>query len=166
MEHLSWIGLGLLAAIGAAGVAIFGKLGVEQVDTTLAATLRSLVMTAMLCLVVVLSGRPQSLVAQVGQVEAKAWLFIILAGVAGAVSWLAYFAALRIGTATQVAAIDRLSLAFVIVLATLFLGERYGARGWIGVALTLAGIALMATDTPQAGPSDTKNDASVGAPER
>lgn len=61
MEHLSWIGLGLLAASGAAGVSIFGKLGVAQLDTTLAATLRSLVMRAALCAVVLLSGRLHSL---------------------------------------------------------------------------------------------------------
>ena len=59
---------------------------------------------------------------------------------------MAYFAALRIGAATQVASIDRLSLVFVLLFATWFLDERYGWRGWLGIGLVVIGIALVGSD--------------------
>ncbi|MGI9037896.1 MAG: EamA family transporter [Gemmatimonadota bacterium] len=146
MGSLGWISLGLVAALGGAGVAIFGKLGLTGVDPTLATTLRSVVMTFMLVGVSSASGalRPSTM----ASVGGRAWTFILLAGFSGAVSWLAYFAALRIGAAAQVASIDRLSLVFVMLFAVLFLGERYGWRGWTGVALVMVGILMIAVDRP------------------
>jgi transporter family protein len=148
MTSFSWVGLGLIAALGGAGVAIFGKIGLEAVDPTLATTARSAVMTVSLLGVCLATGRLQGLVGPSGGIDARAWVFIVLAGLAGAVSWLAYFGALRIGAAAQVASIDRLSLAFVIVFAATFLGERYGWRGWVGIVLVVAGILLVASDSP------------------
>lgn len=148
MTDYVWIALGLVAALGGAGVAILGKIGLGEVDPTLATALRSLVMTVVLALGVLATGQWRTLSHASGQVSPRAWTFIILAGLAGAISWLAYFAALRLGTAAQVAAIDRLSLAFVILFAALFLKEQYGVRAWLGVALTILGIALIASDRP------------------
>jgi transporter family protein len=146
MGSFGWIGLGLVAALGGAGVAIFGKVGLAGVDPTLATTLRSVVMTVMLLGVSVAAGvlRPST----VTTVGGRAWTFILLAGFSGAISWLAYFAALRIGAAAQVSSIDRLSLAFVMLFAVLFLGERYGWRGWTGVTLVVVGILLIVADSP------------------
>ena len=73
----------------------------------------------------------------------RAWLMIVLAGFAGAASWLAYFLALRFGPATGVAAVDRLSVIFVIVLATLFLGEAFTWRLALGGAFMVAGALLI-----------------------
>lgn len=149
----SWIVLGLIAALGGAGVAVLGKVGLGSVDPTLATTLRSIVMTLTLLGVAAAGGQLRGLTSNALAVDGRAWMFIILAGLSGAISWLAYFAALRLGTATQVASIDRLSLAFVAVLAALFLGERFGVRGWTGVVMVVLGIVLVASDStgPTAG---------------
>ncbi|MGD8281522.1 MAG: EamA family transporter [Gemmatimonadota bacterium] len=82
------------------------------------------------------------------------------AGLAGAISWLAYFCALRVGAAAKVASIDRLSVAFVVVFASLFLGERYGWRGWLGVVLVVAGLALVASDSSVVATSTASLDGS------
>ena len=74
----------------------------------------------------------------------KALTFIVLSGIAGALSWLFYFMALKIGKASQVAPIDRLSVVFVIVLAFLFLGEKISLKAGIGAALITAGAILIA----------------------
>ena len=144
MPSLSWVALGLIAALGGAGVAILGKVGLAEVDPTLATTARSVVMTLVLVAVCLATGklgsRPGS------GMDGRAWTFIVLAGASGAMSWLAYFAALRIGAAAQVASVDRLSLAFVVLFSAFFLGEHYGWRGWLGVALVIAGIVLVASD--------------------
>lgn len=144
--HLSWVGLGIVSALGAAGVAIFGKVGLSGLDPTLATTLRSLVMTLVLVALCVLTGRARLFGGPEAGLDSRAATFIVLAGLSGAISWLAYFGALRIGGAAQVAAIDRLSLAFVLLFASAFLGERYGWRGWLGVALVVCGVFLLASD--------------------
>ena len=145
---LSWVVLGLIAALGGAGVAIFGKVGLEHVDPTLATTARSLVMAAVLVGVSLATGRFGSLFST--GLDRRGWTFVVLAGIAGAISWLAYFWALRVGAAAQVASIDRLSVAFVVVFASAFLGEQYGWRGWVGVALVVIGLAMVATDPTHA----------------
>ncbi len=74
----------------------------------------------------------------------KAILFIVLSGVAGALSWLFYFVALKGGTANQVVATDRLSIVFVVVFALIFLGEKIDWKSWIGAGLILVGAILIA----------------------
>ena len=146
LDSIGWVGLGLIAALGAAGVAIFGSLGLEKVDSTLATTLRSIIMAAMLVAVTLFTGELQTLWSGESNLDSRAWLFIVLAGLAGALSWLAYFAALKLGLASRVAALDRLSVAFVFVLGVLILGEKHSWRGWLGLALLVAGIYLVAAD--------------------
>jgi transporter family protein len=146
-RSLGWFGLGLIAALGAAGVAIFGKIGLENVNTTLATTLRSVVMALMLIAVTLSTGQLQTLWRGESSLDARAWLFIALSALAGAISWLAYFAALRSGLASQVAAVDRLSVAFVFVLGVIVLGEQHTWRGWLGLVVLVAGVFLIATDT-------------------
>lgn len=78
--------------------------------------------------------------------DPRAWLLVIGAGLCSAVSWLAYFAALKLGPAGPVSALDRLSLPIVFVLGVLILGERAGWRGWAGLGLIVAGTALLLAD--------------------
>jgi len=145
MSNLHWFPLALVAAIGAAGVAIFGRIGLSKVDPTLATTLRSILMAVMLVMFVLLTGKLKLLSeGGVAAIPGRAWLFILLASAAGAVSWLAYFAALQKGAAGPVAAIDRLSVILVFAFAAIFLGERPDWRGWMGVALVAAGLVLIA----------------------
>ncbi len=145
MGNASWITLGLLAALGAAGVTVFGRLGLNDVNPTLATTLRSLIMAAVMVAVSLATGQLQTLWSGRSHLDGRAWLFIVLAGVAGAVSWLAYFAALRTGPAGGVAALDRLSIVLIMVFGALLLGEQYSWRGWLGLLLLLAGVYLVAT---------------------
>jgi bacterial/archaeal transporter family protein len=83
-------------------------------------------------------------VRELASIDRKGWIFIGLAGLAGAGSWLAYFAALKIGQASAVSGLDRLSVVFVVVLAALFLGESLTAWKVVGAALMVAGAVLIA----------------------
>lgn len=115
-----WILYAFLAALTAALVAIFAKLGLQNVDPTLATTLRSMIMAAFLVLLSILLGKFNSFSISTS-LSGKEWALITLAGIAGALSWLFYFFALKHGSASAVVAIERLSLVFVIILAALFL---------------------------------------------
>ncbi|MEF2277775.1 EamA family transporter [Deinococcus sp. YIM 134068] len=146
MTSLGWVALGLLAALGGAGVTIFGKLGLEGVNPTLATALRSVVMALVMVAVALSTGQLGALLGDRTNFSGRAWLFIVLAGLSGAASWLAYFAALKVGPTAGVAALDRLSLAFIFVFGALFLHEPHGWRGWLGLLVLLAGVYLMASD--------------------
>jgi transporter family protein len=134
----SWLPLALASAFFAALVAIFGKLGLDKVDTTLATTVRAAVMLVVLTVVTAATGR----FSHWSEITGQPLLFIILAGLAGALSWLCYFLALRIGRTAQVAAIDRLSLVFVVLLAVLFLGERFTWKIGLGAAIMTVGAII------------------------
>jgi len=165
MSNLHWFPLALLAAFGAAGVAIFGRVGLAKLDPTLATTLRSILMAAILVAFVLVSGRLKLLSeGGLAAIPGRAWLFIMLAAAAGAVSWLAYFAALQKGAAGPVAAIDRLSVILVFVFAALFLGERPDWRGWIGVTLVAVGLVLIALFPAARQSSVTNQAASFDSP--
>lgn len=136
-----WLVFALLSAIFASLVAIFAKLGLKNIDSTLATTIRSLIMA--LFLVVTSLGLNKFANFSLFSFSSKDWILIILSGIAGALSWLFYFFALKNGLASQVAVVDRLSLVFVVILAALFLGEVLGWKGWLGVALMVVGAILV-----------------------
>jgi transporter family protein len=133
-----WILFGFLSALFAALVAIFGKIGVRNIDTTLATTVRAIVMALFLIIVSLILGK-QSLIPQI---NFKALLFIVLSGIAGALSWLAYFLALKIGEVKGVAVLDRFSVVLAILLAWLILGESITIKNLIGMILITAGLLL------------------------
>ncbi|MFA5126856.1 MAG: EamA family transporter [Patescibacteria group bacterium] len=135
-----WILYALLSAVFAALVAIFGKIGIKDLDTTLATTVRSFIMAAFLFLVSLSLGKLPLL----RTIQHKALLFIILAGIAGALSWLFYFYALKYGKASGVAAVDRLSVVFVLILSILFLSEKLTWQTGVGALLVTAGAILFA----------------------
>src|SRR3989344_9166846 len=122
-----------LAAITAALVAIFGKIGLEKIDPTAATAVRGVIMAAILVVVAVAFRKLDF--ATLASFGGKEWLWIVLAAVAGAASWLFYFIALKQGDATAVAAIDRLSIVFVLILAAFFLGESITIKTALGGAL-------------------------------
>lgn len=136
-----WLILAALSAFFAALVAIFGKIGLQGVDTVLATTVRGIIMAVVLTLASAASGK----FATLGTIGSRAWWMIFLAGISGAASWLAYFLALKLGPATHVAAVDRLSIVFVIVLAALFLGEALTWKLALGGAFMAIGAILIAT---------------------
>ena len=137
-----WMFYAFLSAIMAALVAIFAKLGLKDVDTTLATTIRAIVMVVFLVVVSFFLKKFDGFLLSV--FSSKEWLLIILAGIAGALSWLFYFVALKYGLASEVVAIDRLSVVFVVILAAIFLGEGLGWHSVLG-ALLMAGGAILIT---------------------
>lgn len=136
-----WIVFSFLSAITAALVAIFGKLGLKSLDSTLATTIRSIIMAAFLLLISGVLGKWHNF--SWHSLNSKDWLLISLAGIAGALSWLFYFFALKSGLATKVVVIDRLSLVFVVVLAALFLGEALSWKVAAGAGLMVGGAILI-----------------------
>lgn len=136
-----WLIFAFLSAIFAAMVAIFGKLGLQKIDSTLATTIRAIIMAAFLVVVALAMGKFKDF--SVGDIAGKQWWLIVAAGLAGALSWLFYFAALRIGLATKVAAIDRLSVVFVLVFSILLLGEHLTWKSGLGALLISGGAILM-----------------------
>jgi bacterial/archaeal transporter family protein len=141
MEY-TWLFFALLSAMAAALVAVFGKMGLQGVDSTTATAVRAAIMAVFLLGVVLLEGK-------LGQVSAVtsnggAMRYIILSGVAGALSWIFYFIALKMGKVSQVAPIDRLSVVFATVLAVLVLGEKVGLKEGVGIVLIAAGAIVIA----------------------
>jgi transporter family protein len=134
-----WAIFALLSAVTAALVAIFAKIGLQNVNTTVATTARALIMFVFLFLVVIFSSK----LSEAWTFGSKAWFYIILSGIAGAVSWLFYFLALKFGEASKVAPIDRLSVVFVLIFAVMFLGEKLTWKVGIGAGLVAAGAILM-----------------------
>ena len=130
-----------LSAISAALVAIFGKLGLKTLDSTLATTVRSIIMAVFLILTSLALKKFGGFSG--GAVGFKEWLFIFLAGIAGALSWLFYFAELKYGNVSKIVAIDRLSLIFVVIFAAMFLGEAVGWRAAAGAVLMVGGAILI-----------------------
>lgn len=135
----TWIIFALLSAIFAALVAIFGKLGVQKIDPTLSTTVRAIIMAVFLVLTSALFGKMKLL----GTISGRPLMYIALSGIAGALSWLFYFFALRTGSATGVAALDRLSVVFVLIFAILLLGEHLTWKSGSGAVLITFGAILM-----------------------
>jgi bacterial/archaeal transporter family protein len=136
---MNWIFYALLSAIFASLVAIFGKVGLKDVDSTLATTIRAVVMAVFLIIVSLSLGKSNLLTT----FDSKALGYIVLSGIAGALSWLFYFFAIKNGPVSAVASIDRLSVVFVFIIAVIFLGEAFTWVKLGGVLMILAGAVLM-----------------------
>ena len=136
----SWQLWAVLSAVFAALTAILAKLGVAAIDSDLATFIRTLVVVAALALLLTAFGKWQA-PATIGP---RTWTFLVLSGLGTGASWLCYFRALKLGDAARVAPIDKLSVVFVAIVATLFLGERLSLVNWLGVALIAGGAVLVA----------------------
>ena len=136
----NWFFWALLSAVFAALTAIFAKIGLAGVDSDFATLVRTVVILAVLTGFVFVTGRWSDPFGLSG----KTWLFLVLSGLATGASWLCYFRALKIGEASKVAPVDKLSLLLVAVFAFLFLHERPSAREWTGILLVGAGVLVLA----------------------
>lgn len=136
-----WLFYAFGSALFAALVAIFGKLGLKGLDATLATTIRSIIMAIFLVLVSISFQKFNGF--SFGNLSSKDWALITLSGVAGALSWLCYFVALKAGPASAVAAIDRLSIVFIVFLAALFLSEGLTWKSALGAFLVVLGAILI-----------------------
>ncbi len=140
MQSWLWLPLALGSAFFAALVAIFGKIGVDKIDSNVATMVRAAIMFVFMLAVVLASGK----IGGVADIKGKAMLFIMLAGVAGALSWICYFWALKVGKASQVAPIDRFSAVITLVLAAAFLAEKVSWKTGIGAVIMTVGAILIA----------------------
>lgn len=136
----SWQIWALLSAFFAALTAILAKIGVGPVNPDLATLIRTAVILLLAGVLVLVTEQWQPL----RSIPARTLLFLGLSGLATGASWLCYFRALKLGDASRVAPIDKLSVVIVAVVAALFLGERLSATNWIGVVLIAAGAVLVA----------------------
>jgi bacterial/archaeal transporter family protein len=130
----------LLSAVFAAATAILAKVGVEAIGSDLATLIRTAVVLALAALVVAAGDG----FGQIPVVPGRTWLFLVLSGFATGASWLCYFRALKLGDAARVAPVDKLSVVFIAIFATWFLGERLSSQGTVGVVLIAAGAMLVA----------------------
>ncbi|HVX78707.1 MAG TPA: EamA family transporter [Bradyrhizobium sp.] len=135
----SWQIWAVLSAIFAALTAIFAKVGVEDINPDLATFLRTIVVLISFALILFATGQLRN----PGAISAKSWLFLMLSGLGTGASWLCYFRALKLGPATLVAPIDKLSVVLVALFGVVFLGERPSLNGWVGIALIAAGAVLI-----------------------
>ena len=140
MATSQWLAWAALSAVFAALTAIFAKVGLAGVDSDFATLLRTFVIVALLALFVAVTGKwrnPATL----------SWStlgFLCASALATGASWVCYVRALKAGPASNVAAVDKLSVLLVAVFAFVFLGERLGLRDWIGVALVGLGVVVIA----------------------
>jgi transporter family protein len=139
-SDMEWFVLAALSAFFAALVAIFAKIGLQGVDSTVGTAARAIIMTLFVVTLVVSSGKGS----QLFQFTGKDMGFIILSGVAGALSWLFYFAALRIADASRVAMVDRASVLIVVAMSAIFLGEKITPKTAAAAALIFLGLLILA----------------------
>ncbi len=136
----SWQFWAFLSAVFAALTALFAKIGVSGLPSDYVTLLRTCVVLAVLAMIVAGTGQWQN----PASVSWPTLGAIVLSGLATGASWLCYFRALKLGNASQVAPVDKLSVVLVAIFAAIFLGERLSAVNWTGVALIATGAVLVA----------------------
>ncbi|MBN8881517.1 MAG: EamA family transporter [Salana multivorans] len=137
--RLAWLGYAAGSAVFAALTAILGKVGIEDVDSSLGTAIRTVVVLVMAWVVVGLTGEGR----QIRAIPRRDLLFIALSGVATGASWLCYWRAMQEGPASLVAPVDRLSILVTAALAWLLFGERLTRRALAGLAVVVAGTLVM-----------------------
>lgn len=134
-----WFVYALGSAVFAALTSILAKVGIDGVNSNLATALRTLVVLAMAWGMVFLTDAQSG----IGAISRKSWVFLILSGLATGASWLCYYKALQIGQASKVVPVDKLSVVITLVLAFLFLHEKFTWKSGVGCLLIAAGTLLM-----------------------
>ena len=134
-----WMIFALLSAVFAALTSILAKVGIEGVNSNLATAIRTVVVLLMAWGMVFLTNTQNGITA----ISRKSWIFLILSGLATGISWLCYYKALQIGEASKVVPIDKLSVVLTLVLAFIFLHEKFTPKSIIGCVLIGAGTLLM-----------------------
>lgn len=134
-----WWLFALLSAIFAALTSILAKVGIENVDSTLATAIRTVAVVGMSWLMVFITNTQSG----ISSISKKSWIFLILSGLATGASWLCYYKAIQMGDVSKVVSIDKLSVLFTLVLAFVFLHEEFNTKSLIGSILITAGTLVM-----------------------
>ena len=135
-----WLIFALLSSVFAAVTSILAKVGVEGVNSNLATAIRTVVVTVMAWGIVLITNAGSGISA----ISKKSWLFLILSGLATGASWLCYYKALQMGDVSKVVPIDKFSVVITLVMAFVFLHEKFTAKSIVGCVLIAAGTLIMA----------------------
>lgn len=133
-----WI-FALLSAVFAALTSILAKVGIEDVDSTLATAIRTVAVVGMSWLMVFITNTQSG----ISSISKESWIFLILSGLATGASWLCYYKAIQMGDVSKVVPIDKLSVLFTLILAFIFLHEEFNVKSLIGSILITAGTLFM-----------------------
>lgn len=134
-----WFIFALLSAVFAALTSILAKVGIDGVNSNLATAIRTMVVVAMAWGMVFLTNTQGG----IAEISRKSWLFLILSGLATGASWLCYYRAIQIGEVSKVVPIDKLSVVITLVMAAVFLHEKFTPKSVIGCVLIGAGTLVM-----------------------
>ena len=135
---MTWAIYALLSALFGAMVAILGKIGVRDVDSNLAVAIRTVIIVFFAWGIVMVQGNGRDL----WRISRHSYTFLILSAVATGLSWLFYYKALKLGEASRVAPIDKLSVALAVAMAFIFLGEKPTTGNVLGAVLVVAGVLV------------------------
>ena len=136
---IMWFVFAILSAIFAALTSILAKVGINGVNSNLATAIRTVVVLVMAWGMVFLTNTQGGIT----DISRKSWLFLILSGLATGASWLCYYRALQLGDASKVVPVDKLSVVITLILAFLFLHEKFTSKSLIGMVLITAGTLVM-----------------------
>ena len=135
----NWFFWAILSAVFAAFTAIFAKVGLEGVDSDYATLIRTVFILIILAAFLTYTNKWSDPT----EISPRTWLFLLLSGLATGASWVCYFRALKIGDASQVAPVDKLSVVLVAIFAVCFLGERPSFKDWMGIFMIGGGVLLL-----------------------
>ena len=135
-----WLVYALLSALFASLTAIFAKLGVANVNSNLATGIRTIVVLIMIWCIIMARGEEKG----ISSLSKQNLVFLVVSGIATGLSWIFYFKAIQLGNVSQVAAIDKLSVALTICIAVLFLGEPLSLKTFLGACLIILGTLVLA----------------------
>ena len=134
-----WLILALLSAIFAALTSILAKVGIDGVNSNLATAIRTMVVVVMAWGMVFLTNAQSGIM----EISKKSWIFLIFSGLATGASWLCYYRALQVGDASKVVPVDKMSVVFTLILAFVFLHEKFTVKSLLGCILIAAGTLVM-----------------------
>ncbi len=134
-----WWLYALLSAFFASLTAIFAKVGITGVNSNLATAIRTIIILIIAWGIVLARGEAKG----ISGISRQNLIFLVISGTATGLSWLFYFKALQVGKVSQVAAIDKLSVALTVILAFVFLGEILTIKTALGALLIIAGTIIM-----------------------
>jgi len=134
-----WWVYALLSAAFAALTAIFAKVGIKGVDSDLATAIRTVIILILAWGIALYKGSAENM----GALNKTNWIFLLLSGCATGLSWIFYFRALQLGKVSQVAPVDKLSVALAIILSAVFLKESLTLQSAVGALLIIAGTIVL-----------------------
>ena len=134
-----WLLFAIGSAVFAALTSILAKIGIDGVNSNLATAIRTFVVLLMAWGMVFITHSQGGITS----IERKSWLFLILSGLATGASWLCYYKALQLGDASKVVPVDKMSTVLTLILAFIFLHEKFTLKSLIGMLLLTAGTLVM-----------------------